>query len=89
MTDTYQVGAIGLIYEFDVYLQFNDIPNKSKFRITWPETWTLDCSITYTVSCSLGCSFSNGSALICDNTINGLELYGGFDLGTSTPYLPY
>jgi hypothetical protein len=43
--------------------------------------------MTYTVYCQVGCSFTNGSALICDETINGIELYGGFDPGTTTPYI--
>lgn len=72
-----------------MYLQYNDIPNKSMFSVVWPSTWVLDCTKAYTVECSVGCSFSNGSALICDETINGIELYGGFDLGTSTPYINY
>lgn len=85
VTDLYQVGAEQLSYEFDVYLKYNDIPNDSKFVVTWPTAWSIDCTNTYTVYCNVGCSFENGTALICDETINGIELFLGFT-GT-TPYL--
>lgn len=89
VTDYYQVASADLSYEFDIYLLYNDVPNYSKFVVTWPSAWSLDCSVEYTVYCTVGCSFANDSAIICDETINGIELYGGFDAGTSTPYLQY
>jgi hypothetical protein len=39
-----QVAASGLTYEFDIFLQYNDIPNLSMVVVTWPTAWILDCT---------------------------------------------
>jgi hypothetical protein len=39
-----QVAASGLTYEFDIFLQYNDIPNLSMVVVTWPSAWILDCT---------------------------------------------
>jgi hypothetical protein len=89
LTDFDLISATDLIYEFTLYTYMNDIPNYGKITVGWPDDWTLDCTLTYTVSCDIGCNFDTTS---CDSTNNLLELLNGYDptlTNTMQPYVMY
>lgn len=73
VTDYYLIAATGLIYEFDLYTAFNDIPWDSMITIKWPDNWDLDCSLTYTITEIVGFSYNYHD---CNVDENRLELHG-------------
>lgn len=82
-TDPYLIAATGLIYEFELYTAYNDIPNDSMITVGWPDNWVLDCSLPYTVTGIEGYTFSSGA---CVTAKNRLELYG-YVAGTQWDYI--
>ena len=82
------ISATDVIYQFELYTQFNDIPNYSMITIGWPQDWTLDCSLTYTTVCTNGCD-SSSIVTSCNTVQQRLEIQNGYDPIGLFPYIQY
>ena len=84
------VSATDVTYKFFLYTQFNDVPQYSMITIGYPQDWTLDCSLTYTVTSYRDCLFD--PIAICNPNLKRLELMNGYDpnkVALNPGFVPY